>query len=333
MILKRSFLLLTLSVMALCAFADNFSLTKQEQNQILEEAENWIDDMPEGIQNRLWDAISHSMQGFNSELEYLRNSYKEDSSVTGVMAEDFNAGYRKDIPMRLYFPENTKDKTLPVLVYFHGGGWSLGSISIADKFCRSLASKGNLKVISVEYPLAPEKTYSQALQVCGEALEYVFKEGDTLKIDKEKISLGGDGAGGILALDTYGLAAEGEISEIPVEALVLYYPLLHLNQNLDSGDLREYGRGYGLDSRLWDIFFEAAKKESIDSYPSSLPQTLLISSGRDIIIQEEKTFSSRYPNVEYVEFEGAIHGFITDGAQNTAFNKAVELTDLFLTRK
>lgn len=328
MIRKILFLLL-LSVIASIAFADNFSLSVQEKRQMNVEAENWMDDMPDGIQDRLSDAVNHAMRGFFSEIEYFRNigdtiglkSYK-------VNIKNIQGGVSSNIPMRLYSGiGKNKNTKKPLLIYFHGGGWSMGSIETTDKFCRALATYGNINIISVAYPLAPEYSYPSAIDICTSATEYIISKAEGWGSGKEFVSIGGDGAGGNIALSVY----EKLPQNYKIRSLVLYYPIINANGDLNPQTKRLFGRGYGFDSRLWEAYMNAYKGEEI-SFKKPLPPTLLISAGKDIIIDEIKSFSLKNKEINFVDFSEALHGFITDGQQKTAFRKAVEFTDNFLAR-
>ena len=325
---KKSILLFLISAIAFSAIADSFSLTQKEQQQIFEEAEDWIDDIPLGLQDRLSDAVNHAQHGFFSEIEYFRNL--KDTTGLGsynVLVEEIKGGSDIALNMRLYSSsgERNQNEKLPLLIYFHSGGWSIGSLETADKFCRALASFGNVKVISVEYPLAPEHPYPAAIEQTASATEYIFK--NSQQWEASSISLGGDGAGGNIALATFYRLPEN----INVASLVLFYPLVKAGGELNRDSKSKYGRGYGFDSRLWEAFSQAYKGED-KQIDKTLPPTLLISAGRDIVIDQEKELAGN-AQVKYVEFTGAIHGFISDGHQTSAFNKAVELCDLFLTHR
>lgn len=314
-----------MAVMFLSAYADNYTLTKKEQQQITEEAENWIDDMPDGIQDRLSDAVNHALHGFYNEINYFRN-YNDTTGLNKykVKVENINGGKLGEMSMRLY--SGTKNSNVPLLIYFHGGGWSVGSLVTSDKFCRALASEGNIKVVSVDYPLAPENPYPGALKNCIDAVEYILTKSKEWGFSSDKISLGGDGAGGNLALETFSKLPD----TVKIKSLVVYYPLLQTKGLLDPKSKREFGRGYGFDSRLWEAFTTAYNRKGDDlSQLQNLPPTLVISAGRDIIIDEERNFALN-SKVNYVQFDGALHGFISDNHQKSAFNKAVSLTDRFL---
>lgn len=320
-------LLIILTSIGVYGFANPYALTKQEQQQILGEADNWIDDMPEGLDDRLSDAVNHAMHGFYSELEQYRNlADTTHSSRFKVNVDNIKGGQLGELSMRRY--SSDVKKATPLLIYFHGGGWSLGSLDTSDKFCRAVASEGNVQIVSVEYPLAPENPYPSGLKVCLDAVDYILTKTQEWQYDPKKVSLGGDGAGGNLALETYNNLEEKNL----IKSLVLYYPFINTSGSLDPASKRAFGRGFGFDSRLWEVFIEAyaASKTSIDEI-DSLPPTLVISAGRDILIEDQKLFSKAYPEVNYVVFEGALHGFITDGHQPTAFQKAVTLTNTFLT--
>lgn len=323
--MKKFYLTLLLSAMTFIAFAGSFYLTEKEQKAMLEEAEDWIDAMPDGLQDRLSDAVAHARHGFYQELDYFRN-YADTAGVGKypVMVKEISGGELSNIPMRVYRAANADKKVLPLLIYFHGGGWSMGSTATTEKFCRALVSEGNVMVVSMEYPLAPQNTFPKALESSKSAVEYIYSKAGELGSDASEISLGGDGAGGNIALTVW-----QELPEtVKVKSLVLYYPILNVEGPLDAGLKRQYGRGYGFDSRLWEAYTSAYAGKNIP-IDKNLPPTLLISAGRDIILNEEQDFSSR-KGVTYIEFSGSIHGFITDGHQSTAFKKAVALTNEFL---
>ena len=317
------------SVVAVSAFADTFSVTQREQQKMLEEADNWIDDMPDGMQDRLSDAVNHAVEGFYSEINFFRN-YNDTIGIGRykVNVRDIKSTSNPEISLRLYSPNTRNDKKKPLLVYFHGGGWSMGSVNTTERFCRALASEGNVIVASVSYPLAPEKPFPLAINSCKSTMEFILSKSAEWGSDKSLISLGGDGAGGNLALDVYQSLPES----LKIRSIVLYYPLINTTGELDQKNKREFGRGYGFDSRLWESFIKAYNGKP-SAFRKTFPPILLIGAGRDIVVDQQKSFSSNHREaVKYIEFEGAIHGFITDGHQPTAFNKAVSLTDTFLTK-
>ena len=327
--MKKILITILLSAFAFGAFAGTFTITPKEQQQITEEAEDWIDDMPEGLQDRLSDAVLHAMRGFSSEINSFRN-YKDNSAPGqyAVTVSDIKGGKDSSIGMRIYSGKKSdKSAKCPVLVYFHGGGWTMGSLNATDRFCRALASEGKVLVISVDYPLAPEYPYPSAINVGKNAVEFIYSKAAAWGGDNNRISLGGDGAGGNIALAVY----ESLNPNMKIKSLVLYYPLLKTSGSLTDNLKRKYGRGYGFDSRLWEVYTTAYQGKDI-VYKKTLPATLMLIPGRDIIYDVFIDFKSSHKSVECVEFSGALHGFISDGHQTTAFDKAVEITNAFLTK-
>src|SRR4051812_33687095 len=94
------------------------------------------------------------------------------------------------------------DRALPALVYFHGGGWVWGSVDTHDSAARELAAAGDVATISVDYALSPEARFPQALEECAAVVRHVARAGAEWGLDPSRILLGGDSAGGNLALAT-----------------------------------------------------------------------------------------------------------------------------------
>src|SRR3990170_7855439 len=101
------------------------------------------------------------------------------------------------IALRAYRP--ILDETLPALVFFHGGGWTIGDLDTHDVVCRQLAIGARCAVFSVDYRLAPEHPFPAAVADCFSATRFVFDHAEKLKIDPDRIAVGGDSAGGNLA--------------------------------------------------------------------------------------------------------------------------------------
>ena len=234
--------------------------------------------------------------------------------------------------MRLYEIENDTT-TLPLLIYLHGGGWTFGSINSCSRFCDAIAASGAARVLAIDYSLAPESPFPAALNDCTAALEYAHTNAAILKTTPALISIGGDSAGGNLAV-----AAALKCGCLPVRSLILFYPVTKAYAD-DSESWNKYGHGYGLDADLMAEFNKAytigtsphnplisissAKTENL----AKLPPTLLVGAGRDILRDQGKEFADRLPGiVRRVEFPGAVHLFITVPGQPTAFKKAVELS-------
>src|SRR5262245_23885200 len=104
------------------------------------------------------------------------------------------------IPARLYRP--SADGVLPLLVYFHGGGWVIGSIETHDDACRDLAAQSGCAILSVDYRLAPEHPFPAAADDCYAATRWAAANAGALGVDPARLAVGGDSAGGNLAAVT-----------------------------------------------------------------------------------------------------------------------------------
>ncbi|MEH7583831.1 alpha/beta hydrolase, partial [Priestia megaterium] len=110
------------------------------------------------------------------------------------------------LTIRVYEPEGTGP--FPALVYYHGGGWVLGSLDTHDSICRSYANEANCIVVSVDYRLAPEDKFPAAVNDAYDALDWISAHASQLNINSNKIAVGGDSAGGNLAAVVSILAKE-----------------------------------------------------------------------------------------------------------------------------
>lgn len=329
--------------------ADNqiFKVTATEANQMTEEAEDFIDDLAEGMQDKLADGIYHSLRGESRELQNYRDLIGKSSDLSAdITVSNINAGGKlQNVGMRLFKPTENKG-CLPLLIYFHGGGWNYGNTETVAPFCTALAKTGNVMVLSIDYPLAPEHRYPEAEMTAREVLDYVFEHAIELGSDKASISVGGDGAGANIAIGTILGWQNNSGKDEKVKSLVLYYPIIKKEMG-KAGSWKEYNRGYGLDSRLMESFLEGygfnpgenttAESSSDNPDYKNLPPVLIISAERDIVFDDGKEFVENLKKSNgkplHIIFPGALHGFITDQTQKTAFNKSVEITAEFLSEK
>lgn len=127
------------------------------------------------------------------------------------------------ITCRSYVRKDLKNKILPALIYAHGGAYYGGSMMSVDMLARAFADFGPYRVFNLEYPLAPEHPYPEALLCCYNALLYLHSHAEELEIEKDKIYMSGDSAGGNLTISTAYL--DHAIFETNyLSRTVLYYP-------------------------------------------------------------------------------------------------------------
>ncbi len=143
------------------------------------------------------------------------------------------------VPARLYRP---RSGTLPLLVYFHGGGWVVGSVAISDPFCRALANASGCAVVSVEYRLAPEDRYPAAADDAYAATRWCADHASDLGIDASRIAVGGSSAGGNLAAVVALMARERGAPKLAFQ--LLHVPVT--DHDFDTPSYLTNGSGFGL---------------------------------------------------------------------------------------
>jgi acetyl esterase len=159
-----------------------------------------------------------------------------------VAAQDGHA-----IPARLVAPCHG---LLPVLVYFHGGGFTIGNIETHDALCRQLAHLAHCAVLSVDYRLAPESKFPTALNDAWDVVQWVAAQGVDRQLDAQHMAVGGDSAGGTLAA-VCAIFARDE--GIPLALQLLFYPGTAAHQTADSH--RKFARGFVLEEPHISYFF------------------------------------------------------------------------------
>ncbi len=160
------------------------------------------------------------------------------------------------LPLRLYAPTGLR---LPVLLYFHGGGFTVGSIDTHDVVCRALARLSGCAVASLGYRLAPEHRFPVATHDAWDALAWLAGQGDALGLDTRRLAVGGDSAGGTLAAVC---AIQARDAGIPIQLQLLFYPGCAPRQ--DSASHARYGQGLLLERELTDFFFRQYLREDAD---------------------------------------------------------------------
>lgn len=172
--------------------------------------------------------------------------------------EDFSIPARDGhaLPARLYAPSTDK---LPVLLYFHGGGFTIGSIATHDILCRQLSHLAGCAVVSVDYRLAPEHRFPTAAHDAEDALQWLATHANRLGLDSERLAVGGDSAGGTLAAMCAVLARD---AGLPLALQLLFYPGCSAHQ--DTPSHRQFARGFVLEEREINWFFSRYVRSPAD---------------------------------------------------------------------
>ncbi|MFM6992042.1 MAG: alpha/beta hydrolase [Rhodoferax sp.] len=149
---------------------------------------------------------------------------------------------------RLYAPSAGR---LPVLMYFHGGGFTIGSVQTHDVLCRRLSHLAGCAVVSVDYRLAPEHKFPTAFEDAWDALNWLVQEGERLGLDTSQLAVGGDSAGGTLAA---ACAIAARDAGLPLALQLLFYPGTCGRQDTESH--RRFAKGFVLEEAHIQYFFE-----------------------------------------------------------------------------
>ena len=231
-----------------------------------------------------------------------------------------SVGDADEINIRIYTPEG--EGPFPIFVYYHGGGWVLGTLDNADPSCRLIANRTNSIVVSVDYRLAPEYKFPIPLNDSYEALKWVNENAESLNGSASKIIVGGDSAGGNLAAAVSMLARDQQGPEI--SAQVLLYPVTSLEYNTSSYEL--FKEGYGLDKQLMIWFGNHYINNDFDRKNpyiaplsandlSNLPPAIIITAENDVLRDEGMAYAQRLKDagvtVEVFCEEGLVHGYVS----------------------
>lgn len=299
------------------------------------EAAAFISSLPAGMQKRQETAVRKAVGGDSSSLDSVRSSRNSAfNPPEDVSCIDIDGRYR------LYRPAGETAEPLPLLIYLHGGGWCFGSVNSCAAFCSELTREAGIAVLAVEYPLAPEYPFPHALQFCSEALRWAHQNAVKFGFDRKRISMGGDSAGGNLAL-----CAALENDSYPLKSLVLFYPVVKA-WNDNSLSWRRYGEGYGLDSGIMEAFNEAYvgtgdPRSALvspfcagEKHLSQLPPVLIVNADHDILRDQGAEMHAALVkagvNATRTVFPGTTHLFITVPGQTAAFREAVKMSAEFI---
>lgn len=153
-----------------------------------------------------------------------------------------------DLPVRLYAPT---EGLLPVLVYLHGGGFTIGSIATHDVLCRHLSHLAQCAVLSVGYRQAPEHVFPVAFNDAWDALQWVATRGADQSLDVSRIAVGGDSAGGTLAA---ACALQAHDAGLALKLQLLFYP--GTTAHADTPSHKTFGHGFVLEAAHIAYFFD-----------------------------------------------------------------------------
>lgn len=225
--------------------------------------------------------------------------------------------------IRIYTPREVAGaESLPVLVYFHGGGWVLGDLDTHDGICRFFAREAHCIVVAVDYRLAPEHPFPAAVEDARSATLWCISHAEEVGGDPKRVAMGGDSAGGTLAAVT----AQQMRAEPPPQPMfqLLIYPLMDMDAPFPSRS--RFAKGYFLEQEdlLWTrqhYLQDGASAHDVRVSPGlaedlrGLPPALIVTAGFDPLLDEALDYAQRLRQagvpVEYACYEDMIHAFIS----------------------
>jgi acetyl esterase len=247
------------------------------------------------------------------------------------------------IPLRLYRGMGTKPGPLPVLVFYHGGGYVIGDLDTHDYVCRKIANVAQCCVIAVDYRLAPEHKFPAAVEDSAAALRWIVREANSLSIDPSRVAVGGDSAGGNLSANMAHLARDGDVPSLCFQMLL--YPGTDMSMSQPS---------YGRDFTQFPLSVEAVKyfighylrdkNDYVDPRAApllavnfkELAPAFILTAGYDPLVDEGMAYARKLEQsgarVTLVHMSDQMHGFLTMGRVIRASDTALEMAGTALAR-
>lgn len=228
------------------------------------------------------------------------------------------------LELRLYRHANTQAEALPVLVYFHGGGYMVGSLQSHDGVCREFCARTPCAVLSVGYRVAPEHKFPTPLNDGADALAWLAQHAVAEGLDINRVAFGGDSVGATLAT-VLALQAALDPASLAIKPCLqlLCYPVTDASTSSPSTEL--FGEGYLLESETLEWFYRHYANDAADrldwrfspllatDYQGMAPAVIALA-GHDPLLDEGRAYARRLQEqgvtVELIEYTGLIHDFL-----------------------
>ncbi|MBT0668023.1 alpha/beta hydrolase [Novosphingobium profundi] len=235
------------------------------------------------------------------------------------------------IRVRIHRP--SADPALPVLVYLHGGGWSLFSIDTHDRLMREYAARAGVAVLGVDYRLAPEHPFPAALEDVAAVLDWLDAEGPAHGLDPARLAIGGDSAGANLTLSA--TLMRRDAGKVLPRALLLNYGAFDRAQRPSYaryGDGERYMLTAPEMAAFWDTYLGPAPSRDPLAIPmladlSGLPPAWLCVARCDVLLDENLAMARKLEEagtrVETRVYEGATHSFLEAVAMSSLAETAI----------
>lgn len=312
--------------------------------------------MADGLKTKTMRAILHALSYGNIELEASRRlADLKKIDPTRIFYKTLDAGVYNgsyNVPIRLYFPTEEamkqgveRENQLPVLLFFHGGGWVTESIDNYDRVCARMSQATGQVVASVQYRLAPEHRFPTGLLDCYAAARALYTNRFLLNTDPDKITVMGDSAGGNLAASVCLMAKQK--GEFMPKKQILIYPALYncYTEKSPYPSVKENGEGYLLTAEKMEDYlnlYQRSEEDRMNPYfaplladdLSDMPRTLILTAEFDPLRDEGEDYGQRLLEagnfVEVHRIPGALHGFFALGIKFFHVQESFEYMNVFL---
>jgi acetyl esterase len=265
--------------------------------------QKWLDELNR-IGNDLDNLAAENLETIRQSREEWSRRVLSEIKVESVRDFAVPGENGPSVPLRIYVPFDkrlARDGKLPVVLFFHGGGWVLGSASIYDSVTRGLARRIPALVLSADYRLAPENPFPAAVEDAHATLRWVATHARELGGDPERIVVAGDSAGGNLAIVS--VMGARAIHAPPIAMQVLFYPSTNISST-DYESYRQYGEGHLLTHKAVEKFRQFYLPNPTDwrrpevsplltEDLTGMPPTLVISAGCDPLRNEGEAYAQK----------------------------------------
>jgi acetyl esterase len=277
-------------------------------------------------------------QVWEAPVEVIRRNTQARTAFAGPIEKvkevvnKFIPGPTSDLPIRIYRP--TTDTKAPAIIYFHGGGWVLNFLDIYDASLSRLANQTGATIISVHYQKAPEHPFPIPFDDCYATLLWAIENAEALQIDKKRIGVGGDSAGGNLAS---AVALKARDNGIKLAFQLLVYPCN--DRNFDTASYKEHATGLGLTTQAMEWFWDQyLQGDAHNKNPYAIPQrakdfsalapAIFITAEYDPLTSDSEKYAEALRKagvtVEYREYAGMIHGFYSSMGVTPTAKEAID---------
>ena len=257
---------------------------------------------------------SRALLEFLSEITFQKRSYAVRTEDIVILKGDSR------MKARVYIPKDGKN-VKPVLVYYHGGGFVLGSIKSHDQVCRKISEAADCIVVSPEYRLAPEHTFPSAFEDAVAAFSWSLDNIEKYSGNPKRTAVGGDSAGGSLAMAVT-ISLREKIKKPYYSWLI--YPGTDFSKQRDS--VKRYGKGLGLTKGMLDMFRDTYLPNDFDRFRfeaspvlaedfSGISSVYVSIAGFDPLYDEDIALVKKLENAgiktDYEVYDSLIHGYIS----------------------